>query len=115
MTLELGEWVDIYKALGDKTRLHILALLSHGELCVCELVDLLNMSQPAISQHLRKRKQVGLVRERKAGQWVYYRLDGDDVPMFSALMAQLPNVSAEIEGFRAGEGPSCTVNLDIRS
>ena len=90
------EWAEIYKIFGDKTRLHLLSLLSRRECCVCELTDLVNMSQPGISQHLRKLKQAGLVKERKTAQWVYYSLDGQYIPFFHDLVKQLPDVSEEV-------------------
>ncbi|WP_029419918.1 ArsR/SmtB family transcription factor [Alicyclobacillus macrosporangiidus] len=101
MTLSFEQWAEIYKALADKTRLHILALLRHDEMCVCELVEVLKMSQPAVSQHLRRLKQAGLVRERKTAQWVYYGLDGSVVPFFDRCLAQLPDVSEEIARLEA--------------
>lgn len=101
MALSMEEWADIYKAMADKTRLHILALLRHDEMCVCELVELLDMTQPAISQHLRKLKQVGLVKERKTAQWVYYGLKGSNVAFFDECVALLPDVSEEIERLQA--------------
>ncbi len=101
MAVSLEAWAEIYKALADKTRLHILALLKHDEMCVCELVEVLKMTQPAISQHLRKLKQAGLVNERKTAQWVFYRLDGANVPFFEKCLIELPDVSAEIEQLQA--------------
>lgn len=97
----MEQWAEIYKALADKTRLHILALLKHDEMCVCELVDVLDMTQPAISQHLRKLKQAGLVKERKTAQWVYYGLEGSNVPFFHECISLLPDVSDEIEQLQA--------------
>jgi len=58
----------IFKALGEPTRLKIIKLLAHRELCVCDLEEILQMSQPRISQHLKVLKQAGLVNERKEGQ-----------------------------------------------
>jgi ArsR family transcriptional regulator len=97
---------EVYKALADKTRLHMLALLGREELCVCELVAILDMSQPGISQHLRKLKQAGLVKERKTAQWVYYSLDHTQFPLLEAIVDTLPNVEQEIallksQGLRA--------------
>lgn len=107
----MEQWADIYKALADKTRLHILALLKHDEMCVCELVDVLGMTQPAISQHLRKLKQAGLVRERKTAQWVYYALDGFSVPFFDECISLLPDMSTEIEQLQAkGLRVSCEMS-----
>jgi len=68
------ELVGIFRALGDPTRLRILKLLSGGELCVCQLVAALQLSQPSISQHLAALRRAGLVEDRKVKRWVYYRL-----------------------------------------
>lgn len=65
----------IIKLLGDKSRLKILYNLKGGEQCVCNIVDNLNISQPAVSQHLRKMRNLGLIEEEKRGQWIYYRLN----------------------------------------
>lgn len=92
---------EIYKALADKTRLHMLALLAHDELCVCEFVPLLDMSQPSVSQHLRKLKQAGLVKERKTAQWVFYSLNGSHFPMLKDIVSSLPDVTAEIEQLKS--------------
>ncbi|GAW91256.1 ArsR/SmtB family transcription factor [Calderihabitans maritimus] len=68
-------FVRIFKALGQPTRLKIIKLLAEKELCVCELEFILNLTQSAVSQHLRVLKEVGLVLERREGQWVFYSLD----------------------------------------
>lgn len=65
----------LMKALADPTRLKILKIILDAELCVCEVQELLQISQPAVSQHLAKLKAAGLVKERKAGMWTYYRGD----------------------------------------
>lgn len=64
-------------------------------MCVCELTALLNVSQPAISQHLRKLKLLNIVKERKNGQWVYYSLrepKADEV-LLTAIIDHLPDVT----------------------
>ena len=61
-------FVTIFKALGEPTRLKILRLLAEQELCVCDLEEILQMSQPRISQHLKVLKQAGLVKERREAQ-----------------------------------------------
>ncbi|WP_156187519.1 ArsR/SmtB family transcription factor [Peribacillus loiseleuriae] len=65
----------ILNLLGNETRLSMMGLLLINDCCVCEFVDIFKMSQPAISQHLRKLKDVGLVTEQKKGQWVIYSLN----------------------------------------
>lgn len=58
----------IFKALGEPTRLRIIKLLAEQELCVCELEEIMQISQPRISQHLKVLKQAGLVDERREAQ-----------------------------------------------
>lgn len=64
----------LFKALGDETRVRILALLAHGELCVCHVEAALELSQPNASRHLAILRSAGIVETRKHGNWVYYRL-----------------------------------------
>lgn len=65
---------QIFKALSDETRLRVMKLLQERELCVCELIQVLQMSQPRISRHLSVLKNAGLVDDRREGKWVYYSL-----------------------------------------
>lgn len=82
---------DDMKLLGDKTRLVMLSLLKEREWCVCEFVEIFDISQPGISQHLRKLKDQGLVREDKRGQWVYYSLSVNDKPYIQAVLDHMPD------------------------
>lgn len=64
-----------FRALGDRTRLDCLLLLrSERELCVCEFVHALELSQPKISRHLAQLRDADIVSDQRRGQWVYYRL-----------------------------------------
>lgn len=64
-----------FKLIGDQTRLRCLALLAcHGELCVCELVEAIDVAQPKISRHLGLLRDHGVVDARRHGQWIFYRL-----------------------------------------
>jgi ArsR family transcriptional regulator len=75
--------VELFKQLSDTTRLRCLALLvSEGELCVCELTEALDLSQPKISRHLAQLREAGVVQSRRAGHWVYYRLH-EDLPAWA--------------------------------
>ncbi|TAA45967.1 metalloregulator ArsR/SmtB family transcription factor [Corallincola spongiicola] len=66
---------QFFKALTDSTRLSILMLLQdEGELCVCELVTALQLSQPKISRHLAQLRKQGVLQDKRQGQWVFYRL-----------------------------------------
>jgi ArsR family transcriptional regulator len=86
----LAEMAELLKLLGDRMRLSILGLLQEKELCVGDIVTLTGATQPNTSQHLRKLKSAGLVRETKRGQWVYYSLNLDDYPDLRAFLSQLP-------------------------
>jgi len=71
-TTQAARW---FHALSDETRLEIVALLSHGERCVCELQDALDAAQSRLSFHLKTLKDAGLVSDRREGRWVYYALN----------------------------------------
>lgn len=66
---------DTFSALGDPTRVRILDVLSHGELCVCDLAAVLGLSQSAVSHQLRLLRGLRLVRPRRDGRVVFYALD----------------------------------------
>ena len=75
-TADLGvrPLTKLFRALGDETRLRIVALLSHGELCVCHLETALDLNQSNASRQLGILKSAGVVDSRRDGTWVYYRL-----------------------------------------
>ncbi|HAR95769.1 MAG TPA: ArsR family transcriptional regulator [Deltaproteobacteria bacterium] len=75
----MDELLPIFKALSDATRLRIVKLLERGELCVCHLVAAVDMSQPKISFHLKVLKEAGLVKDRREGKWMHYRLNESDL------------------------------------
>jgi ArsR family transcriptional regulator len=72
--LAVADLERVFRALGDGTRLRILALLGAGETCVCHIHEGLRLPQPKVSRHLAYLRRAGLVRTRKQGQWVHYRL-----------------------------------------
>jgi ArsR family transcriptional regulator len=74
----MHELTSIFKALSDETRLRIVKLLEHGELCVCDIVEALDLIQPKVSFHLGVLKEAGFVRDRKDGKWIHYRFDESD-------------------------------------
>jgi len=76
--VEVEKAAQILKLLGDKTRLSMMKLLQNNECCVCELVEIYKASQPSISQHLRKLKDIELVREKRKGQWIFYSLNKEN-------------------------------------
>jgi len=81
--------VEGFKVLGDKTRLRILVLLKDRELCVCDLTEVLGISQPGVSQQMRRLRQAGFVNERRGGQWIYYSLNTESA-LLNLLIPLLP-------------------------
>lgn len=79
------------QAIADPTRVRILAALLHAELCVCELVDALEVSQSTLSSHLQVLRQSGLVVTRKEGRWVYYSLAERKAALVDALFSLVEN------------------------
>lgn len=75
----LYDLADIFKVLGDSTRVKILSALFQAEMCVCDIAALLGMKQSAISHQLRVLKQARLVKYRKDGKVVYYSLEDEHV------------------------------------
>ena len=71
---QLNHLETLFKALGDRTRLRILALLAAGEVCVCNIHESLNLPQPTVSRHLAYLRKSGLVDTRRDGVWMHYRL-----------------------------------------
>ena len=75
----LYDLAELFKVFGDTTRIKILYALFSNEMCVCDIANLLNMSQSAISHQLRVLKQARLVKFRKEGKTVYYSLDDSHI------------------------------------
>jgi ArsR family transcriptional regulator len=84
--LSLREYELVMKAVADRTRVRILKLLEGGEICVCQIVAVLELGQSTVSKHLFLLKMAGLVRERQEGKWVYYALDGSGETAYARKM-----------------------------
>ncbi|MBT6147008.1 MAG: metalloregulator ArsR/SmtB family transcription factor, partial [Gemmatimonadetes bacterium] len=81
--------VEIFKACADETRLRILVLLGEGQLCVCEIVDVLDMPQGKISRHLAVLRRAGLVEDERRGTWIHYSLNKGSSPLMKRLRSYL--------------------------
>ncbi|MGG4092941.1 ArsR/SmtB family transcription factor [Paenibacillus lautus] len=103
----MNEMAEKLKLLGDKTRLTMLTLLKEREWCVCEFVEIFDMSQPAISQHLRKLKSQGIVNEARRGQWVYYSLHVEDKPYLQAVLNEMPSSQEVLSSLNKKINCSC--------
>src|SRR5262245_34591534 len=84
--IDARAWSRVFRALGDETRVRIVALLSHGELCVCHVETALGLPQPMISRHLAVLRAAGVVDGRRDGTWVYYRLADQDEPQVQTMI-----------------------------
>jgi ArsR family transcriptional regulator len=91
----------VFRAFADRTRLRILSLLTGGELCVCDLVAVLNVPQPTASRHLAYLRRAGLVLARKQGPWTYYRLAPAASQFHRTLIGCLGCCLADVPELRA--------------
>jgi len=77
------------QAVAEPNRARIVALLGHGEHCVCDVGEMLGLSPALVSHHLRTLRASGLLRERRSGRWVYYSLDLERLAALRAAVADL--------------------------
>lgn len=91
------------KAISDHNRMLILKYLMKDALCICEFTELLDMTQPAISQHMKKLKAAGLVAEQKQGRWTIWSLNTrhDQYPVLIHLLSLLPEPERTVETLEA--------------
>ncbi len=76
----MRELLNITKALSDSNRVRALMFLRDGELCLCQIIEMLGLSYSTVSKHMTILYQAGLVESRKEGRWNYYRLSGPGAP-----------------------------------
>ena len=89
--------LEVFKACADETRLRLLVLLAERELCVCELVEVLEMPQGKISRHLAVLRRAGLVSDRRFGTWIYYSLRRPDTSLARRVRAHLKGEARQVE------------------
>lgn len=92
-THSIADYADVLKLLGDKTRLSILKILSQMDSCICHLAPMFDMSQSAISQHMKKLKDLDLVSEEPRKQWTFYSLNtvSEHYPLVKSILDQVPD------------------------
>lgn len=84
---------NLFKGLSDETRLQMLGLLlKEGEICVCDFVEVLDITQSKASRHLRYLVHAGLVEDRRAATWVYFRIAERPSSAAAAILALLPKL-----------------------
>lgn len=115
MTLipDVSSLSKVLKALADETRLRIVALLAHGELCVCHVESALEVPQPTASRHLAILRHAGVVAARRDGCWIHYRLAEQADPaserVLQALVAEFVQanvLAADVARLRQAKGPA---------
>ncbi len=114
----MRELEQLFKGLADQTRLRILNLLIHGELCVCDIQYVLGSSQPNVSRHLTYLKNSGLVLDRREGSRMYYKLAGPEEGLKKLLFGFLRDAFKDTEVLagdsqklkKAIENGSCTAS-----
>ena len=95
---------ELFSGLGDPTRLRLLNLLTQAkEICVCELVDALQIPQYNISRHLHVLLKAGIVQDHKRGKWVYYRVAKDLKPYQRTLLRAISELRDEREDLHQDE------------
>jgi ArsR family transcriptional regulator, arsenate/arsenite/antimonite-responsive transcriptional repressor len=96
---EVEKKAILLKLLGDKTRLMMVKILETHDCCVCEFVEIFKTSQPAVSQHVRKLKDIGIVKETRRGKWIIYSLNKDSnyYPLVQNLLNHIPNQADKLK------------------
>jgi DNA-binding transcriptional ArsR family regulator len=89
----MRDLMAVTKALADENRVRIVMALMEGELCVCQVVELLELASSTVSKHMSILKQARLVDGRKDGRWMYYRLADQDVPVEAREATKLVSMS----------------------
>jgi len=96
---------DTFSALGDPTRVRILDVLSHGELCVCDLAAVLGLSQSAVSHQLRLLRSIRLVKPRREGRIVFYSLDDQHIiSIFKQTLQHVQEGAHGAHGAQSAQG-----------
>lgn len=92
---DMSENARVFKALGDENRLRtVLALHDVAELCVCQIVALLDLAPSTVSRHLQILRDAGLVTSRKKGRWVHYRLTDSGLSVFGTTLSGIADSRA---------------------
>ena len=105
VTNQLNAFIAVAQAVADETRTRALALLARGELCVCQIVEVLRLAPSTVSQHMTLLHRAGLVERRKEGRWHYYRL---------ASRGSLPRVRMALRWVRSAVADDARIAADRR-
>mgnify|MGYP000285990328 FL=1 len=113
----MRDFLNITKALADESRVRVLMFLRGGELCVCQIIEMLGLAPSTVSKHMAILVQAGLVERRKNGKWHYYRLSGerasvlvqDALKWTQAALVESPVVSEDAKRLKA------VIKMDIKA
>ena len=95
MAYTYSEYVPIIKAISDETRLKIVDLLSCGEMCACDILELVNISQSTLSYHMKILTESGLINGVKDGSWVRYSIDNEKSKWLLSFLNRLTEEKEE--------------------
>lgn len=84
-----ADYVSLFKAIADQTRLNIIDLLSCGEMCACKLLDNFNITQPTLSYHMRILCDSGIVNGKRDGAWMYYSLNEAVIEKVTVFLSEI--------------------------
>ena len=87
------EYVPVFKALADETRLKIVEMLSCGEMCACDILESFQITQPTLSYHMKILTDSGIVNSRKEGTWIRYSNNAEIVLAISDFWSQITSAS----------------------
>ena len=87
--MDIEQYVQLSKALGDRNRLEIILLLTKGEQCACELLKRFPITQPTLSHHMRILAEASLVEVRKDGKWSYYSINCQTLQAFRSFVDEI--------------------------
>ena len=106
---------SLFQALADRTRLRLLNLLAHGEICVCYFVAIFDEPQPKISRHLAYLRRAGLADARRDGKWIHYKIATPADPavarLLAATLAELENDREMQRDLKSLQSACCATRL----
>lgn len=95
MKFNYSEYVPIFKALADETRLKIVDMLSCGEMCACDILEYFNITQPTLSYHMKILTDCEIVNARKDGSWMKYSLNVQKIRIFEKFIKDISEDSSD--------------------
>jgi len=94
----MRELMDITKALADENRTRVLMFLRRGELCLCQIIEMLGLAPSTVSKHMAILHSARLIESRKEGRWIFYRLADGEAP--ACVLEAIQWVRKHLEGDR---------------